>query len=61
MDNAGKLAYVEGVVCLATAKRGKGRNHKAQHDVEQAKAMLKLAMQKYTAHSMPRLKMRQSA
>ena len=25
MDNASKLAYAEGVVCLAAAKRGKGQ------------------------------------
>ena len=36
MDNASKLAYAEGVVCLATAKRGKGQQAALRNSPSQA-------------------------
>ena len=36
MDNASKLAYAEGVVCLAAAKRGKGQQAALRNSPSQA-------------------------
>jgi len=36
MDNASKLAYAEGVVCLATAKREKGQQAALHNSPSQA-------------------------
>ncbi len=36
MDNASKLAYAEGVVCLTAAKRGKGQQAALRNSPSQA-------------------------